>query len=360
MASAPALAGYAGVRGAMDQPKDRNRRGWSAIIREPRVDKPGGDSPTLIDPALASEVRAALDDRASSESAHTLSEAVDDAPKAVGRRTIEERYSETARGGERAPAQRPNAAQRPNPAQRPKTGHPPSRAASAPPSPRPTTGSHSRGPTSGLRVPARDTTHIDLASALGVGPLPPSAPPPANDSSTPDPNAPLLASTPLPKVLENLKAPPARRRGPADHSPDAGELQRVIATTDSVSRMIPFVLVVFLLVATALVAGLLISGRPVQQKHVELRFLPLRGQAVAQIASKTPTRIALATEPQGLLVLHGHEILGKTPLSVDLPIRLSNPVGVELSGPYFERWIGEVKADEAGDYQVDVILKRRH
>ncbi len=211
------------------------------------------------------------------------------------------------------------------------------------------------------RAPHRDATHIDIASALGVGPLPPPAPRAPVEPPTSTPHAPLLRSAPLPKVLGELKARAAERPPPAsDPALDAGELQRVVATTESVSRLIPVVLLLFLVIATGIVAALLLnSGPPGAQEHVELRFVTKTGEPVRASATTDSTRISLTTDPPGLLVLHERDVLGKTPLILDLPVRLENPAAIELNSPYFERWATTVSADPSGSYRVQARLVRR-
>ena len=203
----------------------------------------------------------------------------------------------------------------------------------------------------------REATHIDIAAALGVGPIAPAA---STRTPTPTtgPREPLLPSIPLPKVLEQLRPSPDRRP-PKGRPVDAQDIRRAAATADSVARLIPMVMAAFLLIASALVATLLLSGRTAAQEHVELRFLGRPGSAVEDAAADQPSRISIVTEPEGILVLHGRDILGKTPVSLDLPVRLDARVAVELTGPYFERWVGEISPDDAGAYRVHVQLKRK-
>ncbi|MEO1337146.1 MAG: PEGA domain-containing protein, partial [Myxococcota bacterium] len=210
------------------------------------------------------------------------------------------------------------------------------------------------------RVP-REATHIDIAVALGVGPAPPVESPTVRPDGPPSPsvNAPLLPSKSLPQVLNDIRQESARRRARQAMKVDSADLARSVATTESVSRVIPAVLMVLLLISSAMVGTLLLSGRPKAQEHVELRFLTLRGQPQAAVPSDTPSRVSIATDPPGILVLHEREILGKTPVNLDLPVQLADRVGIELSSPYFERWVGEVTPDDAGAYRVQVELKRR-
>ena len=322
----------------MGKNKDKLSQDWSSVFRrddgEPDNDL---DSATVIDPSLGDQVAAAVAaqrNAAIRPETPTLEPASDtvEQPVPVEAPTAFDLTEEVAAISPEAP-----------------TTFSPQRRASAV-SVRP------------VKV-KREVTHIDLASALGVGPAPPTVDLPRAESSPAPtrPNDPLLPSASLPKVLSELRTPPAEKRSaPMFRPTDVGELRRIVATTESASRIIPVLLAVFLAIASAVVAMQLLSGGPRTQEHIELRFLTKRGRTMATVTSaEDPSRIAIVTDPPGLLVLHGRDILGKTPLSLDLPIKLAKTVGVELSGPYFERWVGEVSPDASGVYQVRVELKRR-
>ena len=68
------------------------------------------------------------------------------------------------------------------------------------------------------------------------------------------------------------------------------------------------------------------------------------------------TRLILETEPPGVLVVYENRILGKTPLDEVLPLAVEGPVGLQLTGPYFKTWLGQVQGDE--EIRVQVALTK--
>lgn len=329
----------------MGRHDDKLSRDWSAVFRAPQDDPSDGELPTVIDASVSEEMAAAVAAARGHDSGPPRS-------LEAGEDTVAERLvlDSTDAG---FPVVDPTEEVAVAAAELRTTAIAPPRRASAI-SVRPLVRS----------APApRDATHIDIASALGVAPAPPPVAPPAplEPSARPTTGAlePLLSPEAIPPVFEELNAPDRRSGGASYGALDPDELRRFADTTESVSRLLPVILVLFLMIASGLVAVLLLSGGPTTQEHVELKFLTTRGRPGAVAHADDISRIAVVTDPAGLLVLHGRDILGKTPLNLDLPVTLRGKVGVELAGPYFERWVGEVTPDDSGTYRVQVRLKRR-
>ena len=344
----------------MGNKKDRLPSGWSGILKEESWSN-DLDGPTVID-ALGDQLTEAIAAAQAEENAEAGDSSLDRTTSRDHEPAHVEPSDDEATNDEPSrPAAASPAPARRNPAP---TGDMPPPSSVEPPTtfaPQRQTSAVSVRPVPVAERRHRETTHIDLASALGVGPTPPvesyePEPPPSAH-----PQAPLLASASLPRVLGDLKKDQERIRPthPLKSSPDPGEMRRAAATTEAVSRVVPIVLVVFLIIASGVVAALLLSGRTAPQEHIELRFLTLRGRPIAASSAAEPSRVSITTVPPGLLVVHGREILGKTPLNVDLPLRLPTRVGVELAGPYYDRWVGEITPDDAGTYRVQVELRRK-
>ena len=207
-----------------------------------------------------------------------------------------------------------------------------------------------------------ERTMIDLASALGMAPeqvdlslgrAAPEVTEPAQPSATPQ----AIDLTPLLPDEDE----PGKSKGP--HQGLAGEdIQQLAVATDALARTIPFLLGSVLVIATIAITVMMFGGRSQNQQHIELRFLSLAGPSkAAAVESEQMTRLNLETTPSGLLVLHHQKILGKTPLEIDLGLEIDEKVGVELSGPYYDRWLGEVTREATGEYNISVTLteKRR-
>ena len=114
----------------------------------------------------------------------------------------------------------------------------------------------------------------------------------------------------------------------------------------------------FVLLATVMVTASLLK-REERQEHVELRFMAIGDSREVTKASSVGTPVIIETEPPGLLVMFDRKVLGKTPFQAELPLELEDSVVVELTSPYFDRYLGEVKRGPAGDYTIRVDLKRR-
>lgn len=217
-----------------------------------------------------------------------------------------------------------------------------------------------------LPLSPAERTMIDLAAALGIAPeKPPPEPVPERLPAS------AILADPLPRELDDLvKVPRPKAQDPANRSPkaapkapndkmDANRLQELVTASDSLARIIPVALAIFVVLATVITSAIMLGGRTPKQQHVELRFLSSSRNAPAFSPSDASTRVIVETTPPGLLVVMNREILGKTPVEVDLPLRFEPRVGVELSGPYFERWVGEVTRGPDGEYRIVVDLKRK-
>ncbi len=217
-----------------------------------------------------------------------------------------------------------------------------------------------------LRLPpsAAEQTMIDLAAALGMAPAPPPpraapAPPAVAERERPEPLPLPLDEAPPPRAAETPRREKERATR-ARASAGAHDLQRMVLSASTAAKVIPLILGAFVVLATVVIsANLLRSQGKREQAFVELRFMSLRGAGMGSSPSKDTTRISLETRPEGVLVLHEREILGKTPLLVDLPVKLEDRVGVELSGPHFERAVTEVTRTPGGEYHLSVDLVRR-
>lgn len=224
-------------------------------------------------------------------------------------------------------------------------------------------------------------TMLDLAAQLGMAPTPPSKPEPDPEPSEPFSEPRIVKATmeipPAPNdeidllpFLDGASAdsgksakkpvPVVKQKARPAEGPDANEIHRLVAHTDAAARAIPVALAAFVIIGTVTALAMLFTSKERRQVHVEMRFVSLAGPLTSPMhASKTPTRINIDTVPEGVFILLGQDILGKTPIAVDLPYRLDERVAVELKSPYFERWVGEVARDPTGEYRVFVELKRK-
>lgn len=207
---------------------------------------------------------------------------------------------------------------------------------------------------------ARARTSLDIAAALGMAPEPAPAEP--------------KVSTPSPKLEPELRVPekggerkldlgleaPASKRG--ERGPREGlrsdQLAGLAESTSRISRLIPIALGLLVLLATIAVSLQLLPSRE-RQEHVELRFLAIGGAGEITARTSVETRLTIETTPPGLLVLFDRQVLGKTPFTAEVPVDFGEGVALELSSPYFERYLGEVRPDPSGAYRIQVDLTRR-
>ena len=113
----------------------------------------------------------------------------------------------------------------------------------------------------------------------------------------------------------------------------------------------------FVIIATITVSALLLQNAPKQSEHVELTFLSVgKNKKRAPVRTDWKVRVSISTMPAGLLVVHDQDVLGRTPLTADLPLQLEERVVVKLSGPYYETWVTEIKRDVTGDYLINAEL----
>lgn len=205
-----------------------------------------------------------------------------------------------------------------------------------------------------------EKTDLDIAAALGMAPLPaPNLPLPVLAPPPPPNHEPKLADV-LREVAEEKKGK-KKSVGAYREGPQAEDLQRAAATSDSLARIIPVLLMVFLVLgAIAVSVRMLRSGESGNQTHVELRILPIgKGAAPVLRPSEQSTRLNIDTIPPGLLVLYKGEVLGRTPFSVDLPIELLGPAAAEVSSPYYEPWVGEWVPEAKGEFKILATLRPR-
>lgn len=131
-----------------------------------------------------------------------------------------------------------------------------------------------------------------------------------------------------------------------------------LRATEGAAKLIPILIAAGVAFTTiAIVTMLFTRGGTGGNDHVTLRFLPVQ-RASAEPPSLTPPQVRITTDPPGVLVVLDRKILGPTPLTFELPMR-ADKVGVELTSPYFETWIGEVGREPTGEMLIDAKLKRR-
>ena len=198
---------------------------------------------------------------------------------------------------------------------------------------------------------------IDLAEALGVrpdAPPPTREPRPALETSFAE-AVEHRRSTPLPR----LGAPPRHRERAETSSLGVERLWNLARTSDSIARLIPYGIASFVLLATAVVFAAIFAGKPGPTPHVELAFLSLPGQTSPQLDPDAKTRVRVETQPPGVVVLFGAQIIGRTPCEAELPVRLADAVGVRLRGPYFEEWLNEIERTPAGEFRIQAALETK-
>ncbi|MCK6551806.1 PEGA domain-containing protein, partial [Myxococcota bacterium] len=131
-----------------------------------------------------------------------------------------------------------------------------------------------------------------------------------------------------------------------------------LRATEGAAKLIPILIAVGVALATiAIVVTLFSRSGTGGTDHVTLRFLPVQS-AGPENPSLAPPQVTITTEPAGVLVVLDRKILGPTPLSFELPMK-AEKVGVELTSPYFETWIGEVAREPTGEMRIEAKLKRR-
>jgi hypothetical protein len=222
-----------------------------------------------------------------------------------------------------------------------------------------------------------EQTMLDVAAAVGVAPVASkSLPPPEEDTfddvkdkpeastdapklSLPSPEQPQLDLTPFVEGEQAKQIARAPREGMG-----TDDIRIYAATAETSSKIIPIVLAAFVVVATLYaMIGLFHSTADRHEEHVELRFLATLNGKQTQLVTRDGAklvRIQIETVPPEILILHNREILGKTPLTVDLPIELGEVIGVELSSPYYQTWINEVRQDPTGEeYRIHAELTKK-
>ncbi|MEQ8272020.1 MAG: hypothetical protein RMA76_15305 [Deltaproteobacteria bacterium] len=221
-------------------------------------------------------------------------------------------------------------------------------------------------------------TMLDLAAQLGMAPSASKPNTPADPSSEPrivketmeiphSPNdeidlMPFLDDEGKPGKSKDAKkpGPVVQQKSRPSEGANADDIHRLVAHTDAAARAIPVALAAFVIIGTITALAMLFTSGDKKQRHVEMRFFSLAGPAAAPMRpSNTPTRVNVDTLPEGVFVLFGQDILGKTPLAIDLPYTLDDRVAVELKSPYFERWVGEIQRDPTGEYRIFVELQRK-
>ncbi len=208
-----------------------------------------------------------------------------------------------------------------------------------------------------------EDTDYDLAALLGIPPDELESRASVQNVHVEEP-LPLL---PMEALLEApLEVPTKARQTPKKKKPPserfgASQLRRLVEVTETTSKIIPIIIASFVLLATILISVALLSRhRDARQQHVEIRFLSMKGpNHPAAVEGTERSTLRLETVPPGVLVLLDRRLLGKTPLEVELPFLLDDPVGIELSGPYYELWVTETHRGEDGLYQVLATLRKK-
>jgi hypothetical protein len=203
---------------------------------------------------------------------------------------------------------------------------------------------------------AAERTALDLAAALGMAPEPRSATPrPERRLAEPELRVPDKGAPPpeLRVELLELREPAKKRDGLR-----AEQLATLARSTGLLAKLLPVAMGILVLLATVALS-LSLLRREERQEHVELRFLAIGDDHAVATHSEVGTPVNIETEPPGLLVMFNRQVLGKTPFNGRIPVELEDKVAVELSSPYFERWLGEVRRGPAGDYTITVDLTRR-
>ncbi|MCB9654710.1 MAG: hypothetical protein H6729_11330 [Deltaproteobacteria bacterium] len=133
------------------------------------------------------------------------------------------------------------------------------------------------------------------------------------------------------------------------------------ATAHATSKIIPMLLAIFVVLSTIAISIMFFAGSAKNDLHVRVRFLDVGGNpsTLELVQGDTPSHIVVETDPPGVLVVFEQTILGRTPCSADLKVKLQDNIGVELDGPYFEPWVGELSRDLAGDFRLTAKLVRK-
>lgn len=128
-------------------------------------------------------------------------------------------------------------------------------------------------------------------------------------------------------------------------------------TTDALARIIPVILASLVLLAVVAFFGRLLGGRATTTPHVELELMGVAGAPPPRPDPVRTARLVVETEPAGVLVFHRRQILGKTPLEVDIPFDLPRTIGVRLRGPIFREWVGQIDESFGGLFVVRAALE---
>lgn len=225
-----------------------------------------------------------------------------------------------------------------------------------------------------------EMTVLDLAAQLGLAPEPSPADPATEDAARAglpapgksDPAARLPAPSPTPPALEEQGAKvaelleeerprPGARGGPKMRGETMLEhLPRWLFLTEGAAKLIPVLIGAFVMFSSVAVVIMLFSGSGSgATEHVTLRFLP-----VTHPSGEAPNPFLAApiftieTEPEGVLVVLDRKILGQTPLTFELPMPAER-VGIELTSPYYETWVGEALREPTGEMRMRAKLKKR-
>lgn len=202
---------------------------------------------------------------------------------------------------------------------------------------------------------------LDLSTALGVDATP--APTAPDRPSPPSPLKDAEIDVELAALLESHRSrpprsPKRRSRRPKPLARGPSGIRRLATSSRALSRSLPIVLGSILLALVAAVFLKLFAGQR-STPHVRLEVLALPGQAAPPPSPDLGTRIILDTEPDGIVVFYGQQILGKTPCEADIPLLLPERIAFRLHGPRFEEWVGEIEASPAGEFLVHAELRAR-
>ncbi len=206
-------------------------------------------------------------------------------------------------------------------------------------------------------------THLDLAAALGVAPEPTGKE--ERKRSLPEgmtrPPEPSLEKLDVGQFL-GKKASKRDFAAKSSSQPDPhnlDQIQDLARATDNIAKILPTLLGGFVLLATVVLGVLLMSGRSVSTEHVELYFLSQGPGNGVEYGKQYSTPIVIESDPPGLMIVHQQELLGKTPLSTTLPVRLPSKISVQLSSPFYDTWFGEVQEELTGEYRIKATLRRQ-
>lgn len=341
-------------------------------------DDDDGDPPTIIDPSLAQELQAALEPLLQVEVASARDARLDNAPvdlddtskDAQPERTMKspspfdvrvtpvlDEFSETLLD----PVEKTQRARVPYDLRAEQTLPPPAHEPVKKPTPVPKIIAAPVTPPAGpAPAESSERTALDLAAALGMAPEP-AAPKQATPSGAAHEAEKLRVpeqGVPIALGLDTAAPGAAKRNARPAEGMRSDQIAGLAQATDRISRIIPVVLAILLVLATIGISIRMFQPDE-RQEHVELRFLALGNQDAVTQKSDTGTPVIIETDPPGLLVLFDRKVLGKTPYTGTVPLVLDDTVAIELSSPYFERWLGEVKQGPAGDYTINVRLERR-